>query len=95
MDRVILIKYGELTTKKENRKFFINTLYQNIQKKLKNMPVKISRDISRMYIHFRDEDLETILANINQIFGIHTYQVAYQVETDISKNLQAFSEQVV
>ena len=35
MDRVILIKYGELTTKKGNRKFFINTLYQNIQKKIK------------------------------------------------------------
>lgn len=85
MDRVILIKYGELTTKKGNRKFFINTLYQNIQKKLKKLPVKISRDISRMYIHFRDEDLETILTSINQIFGIHTYQVAYQVETDISK----------
>ena len=43
MDRVILIKYGELTTKKGNRKFFINTLYQNIQKKLKKLPVKISK----------------------------------------------------
>ena len=30
MDRVVLIKDGELTTKKGNRKFFINTLYQNI-----------------------------------------------------------------
>ena len=30
MDNVILIKYGELTTKKSNRKFFINTLYNNI-----------------------------------------------------------------
>ena len=30
MNRVVLIKYGELTTKKGNRKFFINTLYNNI-----------------------------------------------------------------
>ena len=34
MDRVIMIKYGELTTKKGNRKFFINTLYKNINDKL-------------------------------------------------------------
>ena len=32
MNRIILIKYGELTTKKSNRKFFINTLYNNIIK---------------------------------------------------------------
>ena len=50
MNRVILIKYGELTTKKGNRKFFINTLYKNINDKLKGYDVKISKDISRMYI---------------------------------------------
>ena len=31
MDGLILIKYGELTTKKGNRKFFIHTLEQNIK----------------------------------------------------------------
>ena len=41
MDKVILIKYGELTTKKQNRNFFINTLYNNIKNKLKNYDVKI------------------------------------------------------
>ena len=35
MQELIMIKYGELTTKKANRKIFINTLYQNIQKVLK------------------------------------------------------------
>ena len=29
MDKVILIKYGEHTTKKQNRNFFVNTLYNN------------------------------------------------------------------
>ena len=36
MQELIMIKYGELTTKKANRKIFINTLYQNIQKVLKD-----------------------------------------------------------
>ena len=71
MDRVILIKYGELTTKKGNRKFFINTLYKNIQEKLKKYDVKIHKDISRMYIEFNNSDLDKILKKINKIFGIH------------------------
>ena len=32
---LILIKYGELTTKKDNRNFFINTLENNIKNLLK------------------------------------------------------------
>ena len=83
MNRVILIKYGELTTKKGNRKFFVNTLYNNIKDKLKKYDVKIHKDISRMYIEFNDKDLDIILKRINTIFGIHEYLVAYKVDTDM------------
>lgn len=83
MDRVILIKYGELTTKKGNRKFFINTLYKNISEKLKNYNVKIYKDISRMYIEFKDSDLDKILKRINSIFGIHEYLVAYKIDSNV------------
>jgi len=82
MNRVILIKYGELTTKKGNRKFFIQTLYKNIEKKLSGLNVHISKDISRMYIEFQDTDLDLILGRIQEIFGIHTFQVAVKVQTD-------------
>lgn len=85
MNRVVLIKYGELTTKKGNRKFFINTLYQNLKKKLNNFDVKISRDISRMYIEFSEQELELVLEKLNQVFGVHSYQIAYKIETDIEK----------
>ncbi len=85
MEKVVLIKYGELTTKKGNRKFFINTLYQNLQKKLNGLHVKISRDISRMYIEFEESELDFVLKRINQVFGIHTYQVASKVPTDIEE----------
>ncbi len=83
MNRIVLIKYGELTTKKGNRKFFINTLYSNLKNKLKDLDVNISRDISRMYIEFKDSDLDLVLSRINQVFGVHSYQVAYKIETDI------------
>ena len=52
MNRVIMIKYGELTTKKGNRGFFVNNLYKNIEDKLSKLDVVISKDLSRMYIEF-------------------------------------------
>ncbi len=85
MEKVVLIKYGELTTKKGNRNFFIKTLYQNLQNKLEGLHVKISRDISRMYIEFEESELDTVLSKINQVFGIHTYQVASKVPTDLDE----------
>lgn len=81
MNRVILIKYGELTTKKDNRKMFVRTLYNNIMHKLNGLECYISKDLSRMYIEFHDKDLKEILVRINKIFGIHAYTVAYKVES--------------
>lgn len=83
MNRVILIKYGELTTKKGNRNFFINTLYNNIKEKLKNYNVVISKDRSRMYIEFENNELDSIKKVIDNIFGIHMYHIAYIVNTNI------------
>ena len=72
MEKLILIKYGELTTKKDNRKMFVKALYDNISKKLYGMDFFISRDLSRMYIEFHEKDLDKILAIINKIFGKYT-----------------------
>lgn len=83
MEKVILIKYGELTTKKGNRNFFVNTLYNNIKNKLKEYSVKIDKDNSRMYIKFMDSELDNIKNIIDHVFGIHMYHIAYIVDTNI------------
>lgn len=81
MNRVILIKYGELSTKKGNRNFFIKTLYDNVKGKLKNFDVKIYKDRARMYIEFQDSELEDIKSAIDKVFGIHMYHIAYIVDS--------------
>ena len=83
MNRLILIKYGELTTKKGNRNFFIKTLTKNIEHKLSNFDIKIKKDLSRMCIYFNDCDLKKIIDTIKDIFGIHAYHVAYITNTNI------------
>ena len=81
MNRVILIKYGELTTKGDNKKMFVNVLHKNIVKKLEGLEVIIYKDLSRMYIEFNEKDLDTILSKINKVFGIYAYTVAYKINS--------------
>ena len=83
MNRIILIKYGELTTKKGNRKLFIDTLYKNIKLKLKNLNVNIKSDMSRMYIEYESIDEKIILKKIKEVFGIHSFLVAYKTNSNI------------
>ena len=62
MDKIILIKYGELTTKKANRNLFINILCDNVKAALKNYHVNIIKNRVRMFIETDD--------NINEIVDI-------------------------
>lgn len=84
MKRVLLIKYGELSTKKGNRNFFINTLYRNISRKLEGYQVKIHKDRARMYIEFDEKDLSNVQNVVGRIFGIHAYDIAYVVRSNDS-----------
>ncbi len=84
MQKIILIKYGELTTKKDNRSLFINILYENITKTLQNYNVKITKNRVRMFIE-TDENIDEIIEILKNIFGIHSIVVAYKVDTNMDK----------
>ena len=83
MNNVILIKYGELTTKKDNRKEFINLLYNFLYEKLKKYNVKIIKEYARMYIYFNEKDRNDILNVLSNTFGIHAFNLCYKVNTNI------------
>ena len=51
MEKIILIKYGELTTKKSNRNQFIKKLNNNILKQINDLNLEIKYDQSRMFIY--------------------------------------------
>ena len=81
MKKLIMIKYGELTTKKANRKMFINLLENNINNILFGLKYKIVKDRSRMYIECDDE--EQIIDKLKYVFGIHGIVVAHKLNTNI------------
>jgi len=90
MEKLIMIKYGELTTKKGNREHFISTLYQNIINKLKNFDYKIKKDRVRMYIE--SKEIDDIIDVLTKVFGIHGIVIAYKT-TD--KNLDTIKEESI
>lgn len=85
MKRVILIKYGELTTKKDNRNYFIKTLRKNIFNKLSDYNIEIKDDYYRMFIYCDDNDIDNIVSILKSIFGIHEIVICIMSSnTDIS-----------
>ncbi len=83
MEKMILIKYGELTTKKGNRNLFIKLLAKNIQSILKNIDYKIKYDRVRMYIEANDIDL--VISKLTNVFGIHSIVKCFKVNTNIEE----------
>ena len=84
MEKIILIKYGELTTKKANRNLFINILTQNIKNSLKNYKIKLTKNRVRMFIEVEnDNELEEIIEKLTKIFGIHSIVICYKTNNNI------------
>ena len=82
MERIILIKYGELTTKKDNRNLFISKIYEQMKELLANYNVKITKNRVRMFIEVDDNELDEVVDIVKNIFGIHSIVIAYKVKTN-------------
>jgi len=81
MEKVILIKYGELSTKKDNIKYFLNTLRDNILFVLNDLEVKVSYDLGRMFIHTKNH-YEEVVKRVTNIFGIHEINICYLIDNN-------------
>ncbi len=81
MGKLILIKYGELTTKKGNRRTFIKLLKNNISKILKDFDFNIRDMYDRMYIE--SKNIDEIANKLTNVFGIHSIVICYKVNTNI------------
>ncbi len=87
MEKIIFIKYGELTTKKGNRKIFINKLSSNIKNMLKDIPYKLIADRSRIYIE--TEEITKVVSKLKNVFGIHSIVIASKTDNNIENIKQS------
>ena len=79
MEKVIIIKYGELTTKGDNINYFIKALKDNIEASLEGIDNSIKYDKGRMYVY--TSDFDKVLDKLKHTFGIHEINIGYEIET--------------
>ncbi|MBQ7308383.1 MAG: tRNA 4-thiouridine(8) synthase ThiI [Clostridia bacterium] len=83
MKKVILIRFGELFLKGDNKGYFIKALEENIREGLKDFDLEIEKQQSRYVIKdFCSEDLEDIIEGVKKVFGIYSFSVADEIETN-------------
>lgn len=89
MKKLLLVKYGELTTKKGNRNVFIKLLVNNINNVLKGCEYYLKYDRVRLYIE--SEEIEVVIEKLRKVFGIHSIVECYRVDN----NIETISENLV
>ena len=95
MKKIIIIKYGELSTKKDNINFFISTLKDNIKASLTGLNANITYDKGRMFIESSEDNYETIMSKLKKTFGIHEINIAYELENNDFENIKESLKELI
>ena len=84
MKQMLMVRFGELSTKGKNKKDFINRLAKNIKNALKEFN-NISLDVryDHIYVDLKGEDYEPILNVLCDISGIKAISLVYKIDSDI------------
>lgn len=82
MQKIIIIKYGELTTKKDNIGLFLSALKTNVENSLSGMNTHINFDKGRMFVEARENNYDKVLEKLQKVFGIHEINIGYKIEND-------------
>lgn len=87
MEKVIFLKYAELSTKKDNINFFLKILHDDIKKNLKE-DIDIKYDYGRMFIVPKYNNFDEVCKKLQNIFGIHEIIVAYKLKDRELENIK-------
>lgn len=82
MEKVIIIRYGEIFLKGKNRDYFESLLIKNVKDALEGLRCAFKRTQGRYFIEeFAPDDEEEIIARLKRVFGIYSLSVAVKAET--------------
>lgn len=95
MEKVILIKYGELTTKKGNRNLFIKILTKNIEEMLQNYDVNIIKNRVRMFIEVNDHKFEEVVNQLKKVFGLHSIVICERIESQDLEEIKKIAKTIL
>ncbi|MFN3692260.1 MAG: tRNA sulfurtransferase, partial [Fervidobacterium sp.] len=90
MERVFVIRYGEIGLKGKNRDFFEKKLIENIIKIVR--PAAVNKRYGRIIIRIGRNDPEVLESRLKYVMGIQNYSLGYAVEHDMEKLKQVVLE---
>lgn len=93
MQKILMIKYAELNTKKDNIGMFLRTLKQNIEEKTKDMAT-IQFDKGRMFLKTTEENFSFVLQILKKTFGIHEIEIGYEIEDTKMENIERVLKEI-
>lgn len=80
MEKVVVIRYGELFLKGKNRDYFESLLIRNVKSALQGVDCTFQRSQGRYFVeNFDEDDCGEILQRLSRVFGIHSLSVADKV----------------
>ncbi|HEN8060235.1 TPA: tRNA 4-thiouridine(8) synthase ThiI [Streptococcus agalactiae] len=89
----IMIRYGELSTKKKNRMRFINKLKNNMEHVLSIYPdVSVKTDRDRGHVYLNGTDYHEVVESLKEIFGIQAFSPSFKVEKNVDTLVKAVQE---
>ncbi|HFH7411666.1 TPA: tRNA uracil 4-sulfurtransferase ThiI [Streptococcus agalactiae] len=89
----IMIRYGELSTKKKNRMCFINKLKNNMEHVLSIYPdVSVKTDRDRGHVYLNGTDYHEVAESLKEIFGIQAFSPSFKVEKNVDTLVKAVQE---
>ena len=96
MERVIVIRFGELFLKGKNRDYFESMLIRNIKSALKGVSCAFSRSQGRYFVEdFADDDCGELIGRLTRVFGIHSLSVADKVAVRADEDFPEIRQSLV
>ena len=87
MNKVLLLKYGEIILKGLNRPLFEDALVRNLKRCVGNENIKIWKAQATVYVEPKDDsvDMDGLAVKLSKVFGIVSVAVAQTVPKELDK----------
>lgn len=93
-DSYLMVHYGELSTKGDNKKIFIRCLYQNIRRALKKFEVETRYTRDHIYIYLLKDNLDEVIARLQDVSGIQKISLVEKCSLDLDALKQKSLEMI-
>lgn len=95
MDKVIIVRYGEISLKGHNRGYFEDKLVDNLKLRLREYPqIHIYKADSRIYIELNGADPKQVNTKATVVFGVVSTSIATRCSTDFEQICDTASAEV-